>query len=108
MIPPETCEHLVGLERALRARGVPIVAEGETWFTRPARGRWIYFRCILDPERTRREYDLPSHVEYDEYDGRAAGHEAGFHCVLCESAVVGGHPAYGAEIFFPEDRRMRE
>ena len=103
MVPAETCTHLVELERALRLAGFAVEFDGPSWWSSPARGRSVYFRCTLDQNAVRERYQLPEFVAYSEWDGRAAGHEAGFYCGQCESAVVGGHPAYGGSPF-PEIR----
>lgn len=88
------CRHLAALESFLRSQGVGVEAEGESWWS-DQRGRWVYFACSLAPSLHAR-FHLPDFVRYDEYDGRAAGHEAGFACSHCESGVVGVHPSYAA------------
>jgi hypothetical protein len=85
-----TCPHLQALERDLRATGVHIGWEGKY---EEKRGLWVYFSVRLDPAIVRQQYDLPDFVEYDEWNGRAAGADAGFQCMQCESAIQGVHPS---------------
>ena len=62
---------------------------------------WMYFRCFLEEGELRLRLHLPESVRYSEYDGRAAGQEAGFVCSECESAVMGVHRNYagGVKVF---------
>jgi hypothetical protein len=90
------CRHLQALERELRASGVAIELETKDWSKGDAAGFWLYFRARIDPDATRRQFHLPEGIEYDEWDGRVAGSEAGFHCTSCNSGVMGVHPAAAA------------
>jgi hypothetical protein len=46
-----------------------------------------------------KRFQLPAFVGWYEYDGRVAGHEAGFHCKECNSLLVGGMATYGGELW---------
>ena len=96
-----TCQHLQPLEGALRAAACLVEYEGRSWWDTPSRGMWVYFRCVLDEAALRQRFHLPEWVGYSEYDGHAAGHEAGFVCRECGSAVMGVHPSYadGTTVF---------
>ena len=94
--PLVTCVHLQEIEAALRLADLEIEVEGDWWGT--GSGKSVYFKCILDPSQIRERYDVDACVEWTEYDGRMAGHEAGFHCPQCKSFLVGGHPNY-SEIY---------
>lgn len=87
-----TCLHLQAIETALRQDGVEIEVEGDWWGTGIKKS--VYFKCILDQSRIRKRFDIDASIEWTEYDGRVAGHEAGFHCSQCKSFLVGAHPNY--------------
>jgi len=98
----QACKHLHVLERELRAQGFLLEWEGKSWWrgrydTSPG-GGWLYFRCFLDREALSARLGLGPPVTYDEYDGRVAGHEAGFYCTACDSAVVGVHRNYRGSV----------
>jgi hypothetical protein len=89
-----SCAHLAALEAYLRNEGVPVQSEGGSWWSRQS-GGWVAFACGLAPS-LRDRFRLPEFVGYETYDGKAAGQEAGFRCMRCESGVMGVHPAYAA------------
>ena len=42
------CEHLVALEEALLAAGVPVTSRGQAWTDNCH--EWVYFDVVLDVE----------------------------------------------------------
>lgn len=89
-----SCEHLAPIEAAARSAGIEIEQTGDWWGSGHAKN--VYFRCVLDETKLRARFNLPSFVTWEAWDGRAAGHEAGFACGACHSLLVGAHPAYTA------------
>lgn len=87
-----TCLHLQAIETDLRQAGIEIEVEGDWWGT--GNEKSVYFKCILDQPLIRERYHIDATVNWTEYDGRLAGHEAGFHCSECKSFLVGGHLNY--------------
>jgi hypothetical protein len=90
-----TCNHLQAIEASARAAGISVTATGDWWGKGHQKN--IYFNCVLARSRIERLFKLPPCVEWYEYDGRAAGHEAGFHCKQCSSVLVGGFAKYGGK-----------
>jgi len=90
-----TCKHLQSIESAAHADGLPVAARGNWW--EKGEGNNIYFGCVLNRALLEKRFQLPAFVGWYEYDGRVAGHEAGFHCKECNSLLVGGMATYGGE-----------
>ncbi len=80
------------MEAAARHAGIPIETTGDWWGNGHTKN--IYFACVLDEKELIRAFTLPPCVEWIAWDGRAAGHEAGFYCNACNSSLVGAHPLY--------------
>ena len=89
---PVTCEHLAPIEEAARLAGIEVEVTGDWWGSGHSAN--VYFKCVLDEEKLRAGFTLPNSVEWLAWDGRAAGHEAGFYCNSCKSLLVGAHPLY--------------
>lgn len=89
-----TCAHLQPIEAAIRAAGIRIVTS-ENWWSADHEGGCVYFACVLKRARIERGFKLPVFVEWYEYDGHVAGHEAGFHCKQCNSLLAGGLKKHG-------------
>lgn len=89
----KTCEHLKILEKYLRDKNIPIEYEG-VWWGGSSQTYSIYFDCYLDEKSLRRKFKLGKEVVYYEYDGRAAGQEAGFMCSICKCCIAGNHKLY--------------
>jgi len=92
-----TCEHLQSIEQSARDAGLEIEAQGDWWGKGTKQN--VYFSCILNQSVLKTAYNLPEFVEWYEWDGRVAGHEAGFHCKQCDSLLVGKLPQYGKLIW---------
>lgn len=95
-----TCEHLQGIESLARSSGIEVGAAGDWWGNGSVQS--VYFNCVLSQERICNLFQLPAFVEWYEYDGRVAGHEAGFHCKQCNSQLVGGVSTYGGKVWPPQ------
>lgn len=92
-----TCEHLQDLEASARKAGLEVAATGDWWGSGSAKS--VYFACVLARDVIERSFRLPDFVEWHEYDGRAAGHEAGWRCKRCNSLLVGGCATYGDRVW---------
>jgi hypothetical protein len=90
-----TCQHLQPIEALARSAGIELIASGDWWGNGSVQS--VYFNCVLNQKLITSAFQLPVFVEWYEYDGRVAGHEAGFHCKQCNSQLVGGVPAYGGK-----------
>lgn len=87
---PMVCEHLIALESALLAAGVPETFRGAAW-SRNCR-EWVYFECVLDRPALRTRFALPVCVIDHEHLGTHDGREAGFVCEQCHDGIMGRHP----------------
>lgn len=92
-----TCEHLRPIEVSAREAGLKIEASGDWWGNSSTQN--IYFACALNKAALVKEYILPDFIEWYEWDGRVAGHEAGFHCKRCDSLLVGSLNLYEKRIW---------
>ena len=92
-----TCQHLQPIEAQARSAGIDLTASGDWWGNGSVNN--VYFNCVLDQGAIASMFQLPDFVEWYEYDGRVAGHEAGFHCKQCNSLLVGGISAYGGKVW---------
>ncbi|RNF84515.1 hypothetical protein [Montanilutibacter psychrotolerans] len=88
-----TCIHLQPIESAIRAGGIAVAASGDWWGSGSTAN--VTFDCVLDRRAIERRFAPPAFVHWHEYDGRGAGHEAGFDCTQCGSLLVGGFKKYG-------------
>lgn len=93
----QTCEHLAAVEAAALADGIAVGYRGDWWGSGSTRN--LYLNCILDGTLVRHRFHIPEFVVWHEYDGMAAGHEAGLECKQCKSLLVGGHPRYGGTLW---------
>jgi Immunity protein 27 len=90
-----TCEHLWPIEVAARSAGMRIVTIGQWWDRNSTKS--IYFDCVLNRAAIVTSFALPAFVVWRDYDGRAAGHEAGLCCERCDSLLVGKFGLYGGQ-----------
>jgi len=90
-----TCKHLQPVEKLALSSGMEVATSGDWWGNGCHQS--VYFNCVLTRGIIENLFHLPEFVEWYEYDGRVAGHEAGFHCKKCNSLLVGGFPAYGGK-----------
>lgn len=84
------CEHLVALERELRAREIAETYRGQAWSRNCC--EWVYFACRLDLPALRARFDFALCVEDHVHRGTHDGSEAGFVCTEHHDAIMGAHP----------------
>lgn len=87
------CEHLIGLDNELKARGIKETFRGQAW-TENVR-EWVYYDCVLRVEQIKERYGFPDFVRSHVNDDSKSGKESGFYCVLCKDGVMGLHPDFG-------------
>jgi hypothetical protein len=78
------------MESDMRNDNIAIEATGDWWGTGHKNN--IYFDCVINERKARKQFSLPDFVKWHEYDGRAGGQEAGFQCEKCDSLLVGNIP----------------
>lgn len=84
------CEHLAALERELIAQEVEITFRGQAWSENCR--EWVYFARRLDLPALRGRFAFAACVEDHVHRGTHDGAEAGFVCIACNDAIMGGHP----------------
>lgn len=87
------CEHLIELDKELKAKGIKETFRGAAWSDNCR--EWVYYDCVLDLEKIRARYSFPGYVETYRNDDAKSGMEAGFVCERCKDAVMGIHPHFG-------------
>jgi len=95
-----TCIHLQQIERTALDDDISVSATGDWWQSGTSDN--LYLNCILNKQKINEQFELPSFVEWYEYDGRVAGHEEGLYCKKCNSLLVGGHHVYGGMVLWPK------
>ena len=56
---------------------------------------WLYVDCYFQEANVRRQFGLGAETRYVAYDGRVAGHKAGFYDPGTGFGIMGHHPDYG-------------
>lgn len=92
---PKTCDHLKELEDYLFSLNIKVLDEGKYWGDDS--GYNIYFDCTLNGEALKKRFNFNECVKYDEWDGMAAGQEAGFYCQTCKTSIVGSIKRYAKD-----------
>ena len=83
------CEHLIDIERELKAQGFKETFRGQPW-SKNCR-EWVYYDCYLDTKSIRNRFKLPDFVIDHSNDDPRSGLEAGLVCEQCHDAIVGAH-----------------
>ncbi|SDP96250.1 hypothetical protein SAMN05428975_4192 [Mucilaginibacter sp. OK268] len=86
------CEHLIELERFIKANGIQETFRGKAWSD--SCREWVYFDCLLDLTSLRNRFQFPAFILTHINDDNKSGMEAGFVCDLCKDAIMGLHPHF--------------
>ncbi len=93
-----TCEHLIALEQAILARGIPETFRGQPW-TSNCR-EWVYFDCFIDIEAVARKLAFSDCVRQHLHRGTHDGQERGFVCSECHDGILGSYEQRPGMIVF--------
>ena len=95
-----TCEHLLPLEQAIIARGIPETFRGQSWSLNCR--EWVYFDCFIDLESVRSRFTLADCVHDHVHRGTHDGQERGFVCSQCHDGIMGRYDETPGAVVFKE------
>ena len=97
------CEHLMEVEQALIASGMPVRFRGQAWSDNCR--EWVYFDGFLDLKGIRERFSLDGVVADHMHRGTHDGQEQGLVCRACHDGLMGlVAPVAGKPVFPLENR----